>query len=298
MFEGFETARIDTGEVTLNVRMAGSGSPVVLLHGYPQTHVMWYKVAPELAKTHRVILPDLRGYGDSDCPPSDAEHHAYSKRAMAADIVRLMTILGHETFAVVTHDRGARVGYRLCLDHPEKATHFMSLDVVPTHEMWSRLNKTGALGGFHWQFLAQPSPKPETLIGANPDYWLYWLTASWAAPGFQFDADAMAAYKAAFRKPDVIRATCEDYRAGATVDDEIDTADKVMGRRIQCPMVCLWGGSRSLGGPKRTSPLDVWKDWAEGPVAGEGIDSSGHFIAEEAPEPVIRWARKLLAGDL
>lgn len=296
MFEGFQQERIDVGDVTLNVRRGGSGPAVVMIHGYPQTHVMWHKVAPSLAETHTLVMPDLRGYGDSDCPPSDDDHTAYSKRTMAADIVDLMTKLGHESFAVITHDRGARVGYRLCLDHPERATHFMSLDVVPTHEMWSKLDKTGALGAFHWQFLAQPAPKPETLIEANPDHWLEWLMASWAAPGFAFDAEAMAVYKAAYRKPDVIRGTCEDYRAGATIDDALDAADKDAGRKIQCPMVCLWGGARSLGGPKKTIPLDVWRDWAAGSVDGEGVAESGHFLAEEAPDTVIRWARRLLSG--
>jgi haloacetate dehalogenase len=295
MFEGFKNKRIDVDGVTLNVRVGGSGPALVMLHGYPQTHIMWRLVAPELAKTHTVVCPDLRGYGDSDSPPSDAEHLNFSKRAMAADVAGLMTKLGHETFAVITHDRGARVGYRLCLDFPERATHFMSLDVVPTHEMWSRLGKSSALGGFHWQFLAQPAPKPETMIAGNPDYWMEWLMYSWASSDFTFDAEAMDAYKAAFRKPDVIRGTCEDYRAGATVDDAHDTADKVAGRKLQCPMVCLWGGSRSLGGPKTSSPLDVWRDWAEGPVAGEAVPESGHFIAEEAPDVVIRWVKKLLS---
>lgn len=295
MFEGFQSTRIDLGGVTLNVRTGGAGAPVVLLHGYPQTHVMWHRVAPDLAKSHFVVVPDLRGYGASDCPPSDPDHKAYSKRAMAADIVALMSKLGHERFAVITHDRGARVGYRLCLDHPERATHFMSLDVVPTHEMWSRVNKKAAIGSFHWQFLAQPAPKPETLIAGNPDYWLEWLMASWASPGFTFDPAAMTAYKEAFRNPDVIRATCEDYRAGATVDDELDAADKEAGRKIECPVVCLWGGSRSLGGPKTSSPLDVWRAWSDGPVDGEAVPTSGHFIAEEAPDVVVRWVRKLFA---
>jgi len=298
MFVGFTQSRIAVDGVGLNVCYAGDGPPVVLLHGYPQTHIIWRHIAPALAATHTVVVPDTRGYGDSDCPPSDPEHRNYSKRTMASDVVALMHALGHDSFAVISHDRGARVGYRLALDHPERVTHYMSLDVVPTHEMWVATNKNSAMGSFHWLFLAQPAPQPETMIGFDPDGWIDWLHKSWAAPGFEFEADAMAEYKRAYRNPDVIRATCEDYRAGATCDDEDDAADFNTGRKIQCPISCLWGGARAKGGPKSTSPVDIWRKWGAADVSGEGIANSGHFIPEESPEDVLRWAMKFLNGNV
>lgn len=297
MFEGFTQRKITVDGVGLNVRVGGSGPAVVLLHGYPQTHIIWRQVAPALCATHTVVVPDTRGYGDSDCPPSDADHRTYSKRTMANDVVGIMHALGFETFAVISHDRGARVGYRLTLDHPKRVTRYMSLDVVPTHEMWAGISKDSAMGSFHWPFLAQPSPQPETMIGHDPDMWLEWLCTSWAAPGFTFDPAAMAEYKRTFRNPDVIRGTCEDYRAGATCDDADDMADVAAGNKIDCPVVCLWGDARAKGGPKSKSPLDVWRKWCSGPVSGEGVSTSGHFLPEEAPDTVIAWAKKFLAED-
>ncbi|MBO6946976.1 MAG: alpha/beta hydrolase [Rhodospirillales bacterium] len=297
MFQGFEQSRIAVDGVGLNVRYAGEGPAVVLLHGYPQTHIIWRHIAPVLAGTHTVVVPDTRGYGDSDCPPSDPDHRNYSKRTMANDVVALMHALGHDNFSVVSHDRGARVGYRLALDHPDRVDHYMSLDVVPTHEMWVSTNKDAAMGSFHWMFLAQPAPQPETMIGFDPDGWIEWLHKSWAAPDFTFEAHAMDEYKRAFRNPDVIRATCEDYRAGATCDDEDDATDFNAGRKIQCPITCLWGGARAKGGPKSKSPLDIWRKWGAHDVDGEGIGTSGHFLPEEAPDDVIRWARSFLNGN-
>lgn len=297
MFAGFKQSRVMVDGVGLNVRVGGTGPAVVLLHGYPQTHIIWRHIAPALAEYRTVVVPDTRGYGDSDCPPSDDAHRTYSKRTMANDVVGIMSQLGFEQFAVISHDRGARVGYRLALDHPDHVTRFMSLDVVPTHEMWVKTNKDSALGSFHWMFLAQPAPQPETLIGHDPDMWIEWLHRSWAAPGFTFEPEAMAEYKRAYRNPDVIRATCEDYRAGATCDDEDDAKDFNAGRKIQCPVVCLWGGAREKGGPKSKSPLDIWRNWCAAEVSGAGIENSGHFIPEEAPEQVIAWARKFLNED-
>ncbi len=293
MFEGFRNERISANGVDLNVRVGGQGPAVVLLHGYPQTHIIWRHIAPVLAETRTVVVPDTRGYGDSDCPPSDPDHRMYSKRTMAQDVVDLMASLGYETFAIISHDRGARVGYRCALDHPERVSHYMSLDVVPTHAMWDGIDKDAAMGGFHWSFLAQPVPQPEDMIGNDPDAWLEWLMASWAAPGFTFEPEAMDEYRRAFRNPDVIRATCEDYRAGATCDDADDAADLVAGKKLQCPMVCLWGGARAKGGPKTESPLDVWRTWCAGPLEGEALADSGHFIPEEAPDAVLRWAARL-----
>ncbi|MBT7943955.1 MAG: alpha/beta hydrolase [Alphaproteobacteria bacterium] len=289
MFEGFETRTIETTDGHIHLRLGGDGPPLLLLHGYPQTHVTWHRVAPLLASNFTVVVPDLRGYGDSAAPPSDTEHAAYSKRAMAQDQVAVMTALGFEKFAVCGHDRGARVGYRLALDHFERVSKLCSLDVIPTGDMWRRTNKDRAIGAFHWMFLAQPAPRPETLIGHDPDYFLEWLLENWAAEGFEFDAEAMDEYRRSFRKPDVIRASCEDYRAGATIDDAQDEADRAAGNKIQCPVLFLWGARRGFGGPKSgdtASPLDAWRGWADD-VTGGPVDT-GHFLPEEAPEEVAR----------
>lgn len=296
MFEGFETGRAVVDGVGIHYRKGGAGPALLLLHGYPQNHVIWRHMAPTLAKTHTVVVPDLRGYGDSDCPPSDADHRAYSKRFMAADMAGLMTQLGFERFAIVSHDRGARVGYRLSLDHAARVRGFVSLDVVPTGAMWATWGKDAGMGGFHWTFLAQPAPLPERMIGADPDGWLEWLLRSWAAPGYQFDADAMAEYKRHYRKPDVIRGTCEDYRAGATCDDADDTADRDAGRKLACPVLCLWGAARAKGGPKSKSPLDVWRQWCAAEVSGAGLTESGHFIPEEAPDAALAHIVPFLAA--
>lgn len=298
MFEGFEQQRIVVNGVGLNVRVGGQGPAVVLLHGYPQTHIMWRMIAPALTDIHTVVVFDTRGYGDSDCPPSDPDHLTYSKRKMAADVAALMTHLGFDTFAILSHDRGARVGYRTALDYPDRVTRYVSLDVVPTHEMWLGTDKDRAMGGFHWTFLAQPAPQPERMIAADPDYWLEALLTAWAAEGFEFEPNALAAYKRAYQNPEVIRGTCEDYRAGATCDDAQDHADKEAGRKIQCPVMCLWGGARGKGGPKSESPLHIWRAWSANEVVGQAIAESGHFLPEEAPEIVLSHVKPFLAADV
>ena len=226
MFDGFQTERIETTTTHIHVRIGGEGPPLLLLHGYPQTHVTWHRVAPVLVEHFSVVVPDLRGYGDSGTPPTDSDHAPYSKRAMAQDQVEVMAHLGFDAFAVTGHDRGARVAYRLALDHPEQVSHLCSLDCIPTGDMWRKTDKERALGAFHWMFLAQPAPKPETLIGHDPDFFLEWLLKSWAADGFRFELEAMDEYRRCFRKPEVIHATCEDYRAGATIDDLLDEEDR------------------------------------------------------------------------
>ncbi|MBT3658515.1 MAG: alpha/beta hydrolase, partial [Rhodospirillaceae bacterium] len=269
MFDGFETKRITTTGADIHLKAAGAGPPVLLLHGYPQTHICWQFVAPILAEKFTLVVPDLRGYGDSAGPAPDSEHHGYSKRAMAVDMVEVMTALGHETFSTVGHDRGARVMHRLVMDHPDRVTKMVSLDVVPTLDMWEGTDKKRALGAFHWFFLAQPAPLPEKMIGADPGYFAEWLMRSWAADGFEFDAAAMAEYKRCFANPDVIQATCEDYRAGAGIDVEHDLADREAGRRITCPVLFLWGAIRGFGGPQGGSaPLDVWRRWADNVSGG------------------------------
>ena len=282
LFPGFETRRIDTGETEIFLRCGGSGPPLLLLHGFPQTHAMWHKVAPRLAERFFLVIPDLRGYGQSATPPSDPEHLAYSKRTMGQDMVRVMAELGHEAFRLAGHDRGGRVAYRMALDHPERIERLAVLDIVPTHTMWTTMAKDLAMRVYHWLFLAQPEPFPERLIGGDPDLYLEHSMASWTAKRSlaDFDPAAMAAYRAAFRQPERIRAACEDYRAGATCDLAHDEADVQALRRIGCPTLALWG---AVGiAEKAKGPFEVWQTWAED-LEGVAVDC-GHFVCEERPD--------------
>src|SRR5260221_3289893 len=261
MFEGFENKRIKTSGTTIALVQGGSGPPLLLLHGYPQCHVIWHKVAPRLAEQFTLVIPDLRGYGDSGKPPSDAEHLAYSKRAMALDMVEVMTQLGFERFDVVGHDRGARVTYRLALDYPARVRRLAVLDIMPTLEQFERMDRFASRAAYHWYFLAQPAPFPETLIGANPDYFLDHSLQSWRGLDGPFTEEALAAYRKAFRDPEVIRGSCEDYRAGITCDCKFDAADRSAGNKIAPPMLALWGAK---GRPNRgVGMLDIWKSWAD-----------------------------------
>jgi haloacetate dehalogenase len=283
MFAGFATRRIKTAGAEIFLRVAGRGPAVLLLHGYPQTHAAWDRVAPALTARFTVVCPDLRGYGASARPASDSSHAPYSKRAMALDLIEVMETLGFTRFAVVGHDRGARVAYRLALDDPARVAALAVLDIVPTAEVWDRTDMTEALAQFHWNLLAQPEPLPERLIGAAPDFFMEWLLQSWAAPGFTFPPNALAAYRAAFRDPEVIHATCEDYRAGATLDYLHDTQDRAKGRRIGCPVLVLWGQTEATSRGSRY--LEAWKHWADD-VTGGGLEC-GHFLPEEAPEALL-----------
>lgn len=280
-FEGFNLSQVEVGEVTLRVRHGGSGPPILLLHGYPQTHMMWARVAEGLAEDFTVIAPDLRGYGGST-PPADApDSETYSKRAMAGDAVALMRHFGFERFDVAGHDRGGRVAYRLALDHPQAVRRLSVLDIIPTGEVWARADARFALGYWHWPFLAQKAPAPETIIGHDPEYFFF---------GFQYQAavaafapDAMADYRAALAKPSVIHALCEDYRAGAGFDPRLDAADKAAGRTIACPVQVLWGERGALAAWYDT--LAVWREWADD-VTGQSLDC-GHFIPEEKPAETL-----------
>jgi haloacetate dehalogenase len=288
MFDGFREERIETKDSYIQLRIGGKGPQLLLLHGYPQSHIAWHRMAPILSSRYTLVMPDLRGYGDSGTPNTDSRHTPYSKRAMAIDQVEVMSRFGYKNFAVCGHDRGARVAYRLALDFPDQVSHLCSLDVLPTSEMWRNIDKDRSIGAFHWMFLAQPNPKPETLIGYNSDFFLEWLLSSWAAEGFSFDEEAMDEYRRCFRKPEVIHATCEDYRAGATIDNTLDEEDRSVGKKIQCPVLFLWGAMRGFGGLKsgdhNIDPLSVWRKWAL-EVSGGPVDS-GHFLPEEAPEEI------------
>ncbi|WP_035858609.1 alpha/beta fold hydrolase [Cryptosporangium arvum] len=284
MSDGFVTERVDVGEVVVNVRHGGDGPPLLLLHGYPETHRMWDPVAGELAADFTVVTPDLRGYGDSSAPRTVADHTTYGKRAMGRDAVALMRHLGFDRFDVVGHDRGGRVSYRLALDHPDVVRRLSVLDIVPTAEVWARADARFALGYWHWPLLAQPEPIPETLIAADPDWFFFDAQFGGALRSFA----AIDDYARHVRDPKVIHAVCEDYRAGATCDRAADEADRAAGRRIGCPVQVLWGSRGAVGA--WYDPLAVWREWADD-VTGEAIES-GHFIPEENPSATLAALRR------
>jgi haloacetate dehalogenase len=292
MFEGFVARDLPVEGTTIHARIGGSGPPVLLLHGYPQSHVMWHRVAPRLAERFTVVVPDLRGYGDSGKPRGDAAHRAYSKRVMAQDQVALMRQLGHERFAVAGHDRGGRVAYRLALDHPERVSRLAVLDIAPTVHVFDTVDRETATRTFHWFFLIQPDGFPERLIAGDPQYFLTHLLGRWSGDGLvPFAPEALAEYVRCFSDPATIHATCEDYRAGASVDDEADRADRGR-RRIACPVLVLWGG-KDPG--RRGDLLPVWRQWADD-VRGEPLPC-GHFLAEEQPEATAAALQRFFSAD-
>lgn len=290
LFPGFEAHTIDVGDVKLFARVGGreDAPPLLCLHGYPETHVMWARIAPKLSESFRVVLPDLRGYGWSSVAPIEPDHAQMSKRRIAADMVALMDEFGHDRFALAGHDRGARVGYRLALDHPEKLTRLALLDIVPTLVMWETMEKGIELAP-HWRRLAAPAPEPETWIGRDADGWLKETLAAWtrAKDLKPFGGKALAHYRAFFTVPERLSACCEDYRAGATLDRAADEADLASGRRIGVPTRVLWGAG---GFPAQTgiSPIDAWARFMadRSLLDGEAVPA-GHFLAEEAPEATL-----------
>jgi haloacetate dehalogenase len=282
MFEGFSARTIEANGTTIHTRVGGDGPPLLLLHGYPQTGAMWHAVAPALARSYTTVVPDLRGYGSSGKPPAGDGNVNYSKRTMARDMVEVMASLGFDTFSVAGHDRGGRVAYRMAIDHPAAVRRLAVLDIVPTWEMWETWGRATGLAVYHWTFLAQPGGLPERLIGADPLYYLHECLQRWAGKGFAFDAEAMAEYDAAFSDPETVRASCDDYRAGATIDVEVDAED-ARKRRITCPTLILWGETGV--GRRRDGIIDTWKAWAAD-VRGLPIQC-GHFLPEEAPGPVL-----------
>lgn len=286
MFEGFAERDITTGQTTIRVRTGGSGPPLLLLHGYPQSHVMWHRVAPALAQRHSVVCADLRGYGDSGKPASDASHAPYSKRASAQDMVEVMAALGHERFMLAGHDRGGRVAHRLALDHADRLERLAILDIVPTRTIFRATNQAIATGYYHWFFLIQPSDLPERMIGGDPAYYLRKKLGAWSAGMDGFAPEALAEYERCFT-PDMIHASCEDYRAAASIDLEHDEAD--IERRIMCPVHVLWGLHGLM--ERHFDVLATWRERAAGPVTGRALDC-GHFLPEERPEAT---AKELLA---
>jgi haloacetate dehalogenase len=279
-FAGFDESRVDVGNgVELRVRTGGNGPPVVLLHGHPRTHTTWHRVAPLLAAAgHTVVCPDLRGYGRSSKPPTTEDHAPYSKRAMAADVVALVRVLGHERFAVVGHDRGSYVALRAALDHPDAVTHLAVLDCVPIVEHLARTDARFATAWWHWFFFAQPD-KPERAIGADPDAW-YGAHALGKAE--QMGVENHADFLAAIHDPATVHAMVEDYRAGLGVDRAAEEADRAAGRRVTCPALVLWSSRDDLE-ELHGDPRLIWADWASDLRGGGPIDS-GHHMAEEAPD--------------
>lgn len=279
MFEGFEQEKIDTGEAVIRVRHGGHGPPVLLLHGIPQTHVMWHKIAPRLAQDFTVVAADLRGYGDSSKPPITPDHAQYSKRALARDQVEVMRQLGFDRFFVAGHDRGARCAYRMALDHPERVLKLAVLDIVPTGEALRRANMAFGLSYWIWFFLAQPYDLPERVVGADPRMFLDYMLDGWSGTANAFPEEVRAEYARAFGDPETLHAICEEYRAAATLDYQHDEADRGR-RRITCPILALWSGQGAL--QEWYDVLAIWRDWADD-VRGCALDC-GHFLPEEAPD--------------
>ena len=295
MLERFETRDVEVDGTRIHAAVGGDGPPVLLLHGYPQSHLMWHQVAPGLADRHTVVLADLRGYGDSSRPASEPDHASYSKRAMAADQVGLMRHLGFGAFALVGHDRGARVAHRLCLDHPEAVTRVALLDIVPTRHVFAHVDRALAQAYYHWFFLSQDPDLPEHLIGADPGYWVRRKLTQWSGTAGidAFAPEAIEQYVRCFSDPSVIRASCEDYRAGASIDLEHDEADAGAGRRVECPMLVLWGAEGFVG--RAYDVPEVWNAYAVN-VRGQAL-GCGHFLAEELPDDTRSTLADFLASS-
>jgi haloacetate dehalogenase len=295
--DDFEAADIQTGETSIFTRWSGSGPPVLLLHGFPQTHLMWRTVAPVLARDFTVVCPDLRGYGRSGCPPSTPDHVPYAKRTMARDMVSVMGRLGFPRFCVAGHDRGGRVAYRMALDHPNQVDRLAVLDIVPTATVWDEADARLALGYWPWSLLAQPEPFPERILEAAAEAIVDDAVSRWGTPPTVFPVEVRAAYADALRDPAHAHAICEEYRAAATLDREHDHADRADGRHIRCPVLVLW----SLEGALQTwyadagGPLALWRAWAD-EVQGHALEA-GHFFPEEAPEETTAALRRFFIAS-
>ena len=293
LFPGFASHWIDTEAGRIFARSGGSGPPLVLLHGFPQTHAMWHRLAPDLARTHRVVAMDLRGYGWSSAPRSEDGHQTYSKRAMGRDVVTVMEALGHVRFALAGHDRGARIGYRLALDHPGRLERLALLDIIPTLRVWQNMERDPEAQP-HWRFLAEPAPGPETEIGRDPVGYYEGLMRDWSGSKSLdvFDPRALGSYRQSWNEPSRIHAACEDYRAGATLDREADAADLAAARTIACPVHLIWSAGY-LG--RDADPTAAWRETFAPHLTGTKV-SGGHFIAEETPAEVLPALQAFLAG--
>jgi haloacetate dehalogenase len=294
LFPGFATETVNHEGLRFHTRIGGSGPPLLCMHGYPETHACWHRIAPRLAEANTVVAMDMRGYGQSSAPPGDASHVQYSKRTMANDAIAVMHALGHDKFSVMGHDRGARVAYRMALDHPATVDKLVILDILPAIEVWDAMRADSAIKSYHWLFLAQPEPLPETLIAANPDNYIEHTLASWTRDK-TLDAlspDALEHYRLFFRDRARIHAICEDYRAGATFDRKVDAQDRDAGHKITAPTLVLWG--TDYVGAGTSDPLGVWRRWCTN-VEGRPI-TSGHFLMEENPDDTLAAIVPFLAG--
>jgi haloacetate dehalogenase len=288
-FPGFERKLIQTSGAVINLVHGGRGPALLLLHGYPQTHCIWHRIAPRLAETYTVVLADLRGYGDSSKPAGLPDHSNYSKRALALDQVEVMQALGHHGFHLVGHDRGARVAHRLALDHPQRVKKLAVLDICPTRTMYARTDHAFARSYFHWFFLTQPAPFPEKLIGADPEFFIKYQMGRRHGGLQVFAQDAMAEYMRCFSNPAAIHASCEDYRAADSIDLEHDTTDA--GKKIECPVLALWGKHGVI--EQQFDCLAAWRAVAHD-VRGQVLDC-GHYLPEEQPDELARQLESFLA---
>lgn len=296
MLEGFTRSEIKTSGARIVAVKGGSGPPVLLMHGNPFNHLNWHKVAPTLAREFTVIATDLRGYGDSEKPPGGDRHENYSFRAMAQDQVEAMASFGFDTFMAAGHDRGARVLHRMCLDHPQKVRRAAILDIIPQHYLYSHINKHWATFSWHWFFNIQPYDMPERMMGFDPDWFIEKKLAKTKQGLNFFDKDALAEYKRCFRNPATIHAICEDYRAAAGIDLEHDEKDFKAGRRIECPVLLLWGATGGVGRNHNPGPAGIWKSYASNIVDAHPVQS-GHYLMDEAPQETIAALRKFFAAQ-
>jgi haloacetate dehalogenase len=295
-FAGFDARLHHVNGLRIHARTGGDPAqpPLLLIHGYPQSHAIWHRVAQQLAPHFHLVLPDLRGYGDSDKPHGDPDHANYSKRVMAQDLVALMRSLGHERFAVCGHDRGGRVAHRMALDHPDAVTKLCVLDIAPTLDMYNATDMRFASAYYHWFFLIQPAPHPERMIGADPLKYLRWKLAGWGSGGADFmEAQAFAEYERCFANADMIHGSCEDYRASAGIDLEHDRASRAAGDKVRCDLQVLWGDRGVVHA--LFDPLTLWGAQCSGVVSGHSTPS-GHYIPEELPEQTATSLRAFFGG--
>jgi len=283
LFPGFKVSKVDTSGATIHVLSGGQGPPLLLWHGAPQSHATWYKIAPDLAKDYTLIIADLRGYGDSSKPEGGKNHENYSKRAMALDGVEVMRHFGFDKFAVIGHDRGGRAGHRMALDHPDKVTKLAVIDIVPTYKLFHNVTKEFATAYYHWFFLIQPAPFPETLLNNSIDFYM-----GRGSSMNQADSDVHAEYMRTFKNPATVHAMCEDYRAAASIDLEHDEAD--MSRKVECPMLALWAANGAMG--RMYDVLATWKERAAH-VSGRGLPG-GHSLQETTPDETLSELRAFL----
>ncbi len=279
---GFTRTEIKTSGATIVTAHGGKGPPLLLLHGNPFTHLSWHKFAPRLAQEFTVVATDLRGYGDSSKPPSQPDHAGYSFRAMAQDNVEVMKSLGFDKFFVAGHDRGARVTHRMCLDHPEKVLRASIQDIIPQHHLFNHVTQAWATGAYHWFFMIQKAPMPERLMSADPDFFITKKLAKTEQGLSFFGKEALEEYKRCFRNPATIHAICEDYRAGAGIDLVMDEADIKAGRKVDCPVLLLWGATGGVGRHHNPGPAEIWKTYASRIVGAKALPC-GHYLSEEAP---------------